>query len=475
VLDGSGAGITSAAPDDSGAGITSAALDDSGAGVTGDRAAPAGAGGVTSATEEVTAQAWTRSHAAAARRQSGRGDRQRRNPAGGMGAAAPGQRRGEGAAWFMARFPFVRCPCDRPGEFIGQSRNDLERRVVIGMLTDMDPSLKASADAASSARQAGPNDVPVILAEGLRKSYGPVQAVRDLSLQVCRGEILGLLGPNGAGKSTALRMLIGFQYPDAGRVAINGRDVLRDGPRARAHLGYLPEMVPLYRDMSVRVYLEYFARLRGVHEIKQETDRVIERLDLSGVTGRPCGNLSRGYRQRVGLAQALLGDPQVLILDEPTSGLDPNQIHDFRALVRHLGRDHAVLLSTHILPEAMEVCDRVLIMSRGAIVATGRPGDLMGDDREVHWARVRIPHPAGTGTESGEDIAGVAAGLGLRPESPVEGADRQVYRLNRPLRRAEAQALLRHVLDRDWEILEWGTGASGLEAVFRRLTLGEEP
>lgn len=300
-------------------------------------------------------------------------------------------------------------------------------------------------------------------AAGLEKSYGPVPAVRDLTFQVRRGEILGLLGPNGAGKSTALRMLIGFQYPDAGTVRLCGLDVLRAGPDARRRLGYLPESVPLYAEMPVRRYLDFFAALKGVPRREDELDRVLRLLDLETVQDRPCGNLSRGYRQRVGLAQALLGDPEILILDEPTSGLDPNQIHDFRALLRDLGRSRAVLLSTHILPEALEVCDRVLILSQGRAVGEGRPGELAGEDQAVHWARIRCPQPP---------LAGELARFRLVEERGREAQG--VVRLDGPLTRAEGRELLGLCLARGWEVLEWGTGAGGLEAIFRRLTLEEE-
>jgi ABC-2 type transport system ATP-binding protein len=304
----------------------------------------------------------------------------------------------------------------------------------------------------------------LVEAQGLHKSYGPVTAVADLSFAVRRGEILGLLGPNGAGKSTALRMLVGFQYPDAGRVFLAGADVLRDGHRARASLGYLPESVPLYAEMPARRYLEFFAAIKGVRDIRAGVARVAERLDLGSVLDRPCGNLSRGYRQRVGLAQALLGDPSVLILDEPTSGLDPNQISDFRALLREVGREKAVLISTHILPEALEVCDRILILSRGRAVAEGSPATLAGGEAALHWARFRAPAMLSPG--EGERF-------GLEVEGPP-GPDGAVFlRAHRELDRDEARALLRHALDHNWELREWGAGAAGLERVFRRLTLGE--
>lgn len=311
------------------------------------------------------------------------------------------------------------------------------------------------------------NDPQVLIrAAGLHKSYGPITAVRDLSFEVRRGEIVGLLGPNGAGKSTTLRMLIGFQYPDAGTVVLDGRDVYRDGARARRTLGYLPETLPLYVEMTVREYLDHFAALKGITgggaggTKRAAVDRVLGELDLSAVADRACGNLSRGYRQRVGLAQALLAEPSILILDEPTAGLDPNQIQDFRRLIRELGRERAILLSTHILPEALEICDRVLILNRGRIVASGRPDSLGDEDQTLHLARIRLP-------ESPDAEARQRFGL-------TDAGQGQTYRLAHDLDRERARELLRYVADRNGEVLEWHVGASGLEASFRRLTLGEE-
>jgi ABC-2 type transport system ATP-binding protein len=304
------------------------------------------------------------------------------------------------------------------------------------------------------------DSVVLIRARGLRKSYGPVRAVQDLSFDVRSGEILGLLGPNGAGKSTTLRMLIGYQFPDAGTIALNGKDVFREGDEARADLGYLPEALPLYAEMSVRGYLSFFAGIKGVTSSRVAIDRVVDLLDLGAVIKRPCGNLSRGYRQRVGLAQALLADPSILILDEPTSGLDPNQIQDFRQLIRSLGHDRAILLSTHILPEALEICDRMLILNRGRTVAEGSPRELAAEAVSLHWARVRA-HPA----PSAEEMERFAMQQEDQPG---------VYRIRRDLDREEARRFLGLVIERGWDLLEWHTGAAGLESVFRRLTLGVE-
>lgn len=299
-----------------------------------------------------------------------------------------------------------------------------------------------------------------IEARELRKTYGPVVAVRDLSFTVARGEILGLLGPNGAGKSTTLRMLIGFQYPDAGSAYLNGSDVFRAGDQARASLGYMPEVLPLYAEMTVREYLRFFSSLKRVTRAAQAEERVVALLDLAAVLDRPCGNISRGYRQRVGLAQALLADPAVLILDEPTSGLDPNQIHDFRQIIKELGKERAILLSTHILSEALEICDRVLILNRGQAAAAGSPRSLASAGASSLWVRLRSAAP-------------ISESLLARHALVREGQS-DVYRVEAERSAEESRELLRTIGEQGWELLEWHTGSSGLETVFRRLTLGEE-
>ena len=206
---------------------------------------------------------------------------------------------------------------------------------------------------------------------GLHRYYGNHCAVRDLDLELRRGEVLGLLGPNGAGKSTTMNMLTGNLAPDAGSVRIAGHDLLEDPRAAKTALGYLPEQPPLYLELTVDEYLDYAARLRRV-EGRDARERTKARCGLGDVGRRLIGNLSKGYRQRVGIAQALVHDPAVVILDEPTVGLDPNQIREIRALIVDLGRDHGVILSTHILPEVLATCTTVTIMDRGRLVYAER-------------------------------------------------------------------------------------------------------
>ncbi len=217
----------------------------------------------------------------------------------------------------------------------------------------------------------------------LTKAYGPVLAVSDVSFHVPKGQIVGFLGPNGAGKSTTLKMLTCYLPPTSGGATVNGFDIFHESEQVRENLGYLPENTPLYTDMKVTEYLDFRGRLRGMDRQHRRTriDYVIERCWLSNVRRRVIGHLSKGYRQRVGLADSLLHDPAVLILDEPTVGLDPTQIIETRKLITDLGGDHTLMLSTHILPEVEAVCDRAIIIAGGRIVAQGSPEELRNSRR----------------------------------------------------------------------------------------------
>ncbi|MBM3342355.1 MAG: ATP-binding cassette domain-containing protein [Betaproteobacteria bacterium] len=223
----------------------------------------------------------------------------------------------------------------------------------------MPPSVSSSAAAAATLR-----------AGGLTRRYGGVAAVDNIDLELNRGEVLGFLGPNGAGKSTTMQLLTGNLAPSAGAISICGIDLLESPVAAKAHIGYLPEVPPLYRDLNVGEFLDLAARLHRVPKGKRAgaVTRAIERCGLAQVSRKLIGTLSKGYQQRVGIAQAIVHEPDVVILDEPTVGLDPNQIRDIRALIRELGNAHSVILSTHILPEVEAICDRVQIMHRGKMV-----------------------------------------------------------------------------------------------------------
>ncbi len=210
----------------------------------------------------------------------------------------------------------------------------------------------------------------------LTKRYGAFTAVDDLSFTAKSGEVLGLLGPNGAGKTTTMRILTGFMPPSEGTATIAGYDVTRQSLEARRQVGYMPERVPLYPDMTVEAYVEFWARLRGVRRARAEAVRALERVDLASRRKSLVRKLSKGMRQRLGLAQALVHNPPVIILDEPTIGIDPEQVIEVREAVRSLGQDHTVMFSTHILTEAEQVCDRVIILNKGQIVAEGAPDTL---------------------------------------------------------------------------------------------------
>lgn len=232
----------------------------------------------------------------------------------------------------------------------------------------------------------------MIKVQGLTKYYRDLVAVDKISFEVPKGEILGFLGPNGAGKSTTMKMITGFLAPSSGTVHINGLDVFDNPIEVKGQIGYLPETPPLYLDMTARVYLRHVAELKNLPygKIQTELERVSERTGITHVLDRLLGNLSKGYRQRVGLAQALLGSPAVLILDEPSSGLDPAQIREIRDTIRDLAQDHTVILSTHILPEVTMLCNRVIIIDRGRIVKDGKIDELTGEGRLSDLLRLRV-------------------------------------------------------------------------------------
>jgi ABC-2 type transport system ATP-binding protein len=223
----------------------------------------------------------------------------------------------------------------------------------------------------------------MIQVQGVSKSFGGIRAVRDVTFDVARGEVVGLLGANGAGKSTTIRMVTGFVPADTGSISIGGHDTLDHAAQARRQVGYLPESAPSYAEMTTRDYLDFRGRLYGLRRPARRAaiEKSLARCDLGEVARRRVGHLSRGYRQRVGLAAAILSDPPVLVLDEPTSALDPKQIRQVRTLVRELARDKAVLVSSHILPEVEQTCDRIIVMARGRIKLNAKPRELLARHR----------------------------------------------------------------------------------------------
>lgn len=256
----------------------------------------------------------------------------------------------------------------------------------------------------------------MITIEGLCKDYGPRSAIRDLSFEVRRGEVLGFLGPNGAGKTTTMKIITAFMPPTSGRVSVMGFDTVKDSLKARRCIGYLPENNPLYNDLTVESFLAFAAGAKGVKPSQRRAriTQVIQMCGLKEVSGRLIGRLSKGFRQRVGLAQALISDPPVLILDEPTIGLDPRQIYEIRHLIKDVAKERTIILSSHILPEVSQLCDRVAIINNGGIVAIDRPENLKAGLREHTSISVR------TGPYAAEAVRAIGALEGVVKVVPAE-------------------------------------------------------
>ncbi|MGD2114351.1 MAG: ATP-binding cassette domain-containing protein [Acidobacteriota bacterium] len=309
----------------------------------------------------------------------------------------------------------------------------------------------------------------MIEAHDLTRRYGPATAVDGISFAVGEREIVGMLGPNGAGKTTALRMVTGFLPPNEGRVNVAGYDLLEEPLAARRELGYLPENVALYPEMRVEEYLGYRAQLHGMArgDARAALGETMERCLIADVRRKPIGTLSKGYRQRVGLAQAILHRPRVLVLDEPTVGLDPKQIIAIRELIRELGRERALLLSTHILPEVEILCDRVLIIDRGRIVGEGSPEDLRGRLQSHTQLRVELQ---GSPPGSADRLAALDGVDSVQPH-PASSGELLVRAAAGADPRAE---IFRAAVDNGWVLLGMAEERASLEDVFVRLTTREE-
>ncbi len=252
----------------------------------------------------------------------------------------------------------------------------------------------------------------MIEASGLTKRFGPVTAVADLSLSVQRGEVLGFLGPNGAGKSTTMKMITGYLAADAGRVSILGHDIETDTIAAREEIGYLPEGAPAYGDMTPRQFLRFIAEVRGFSggPANLRVDEAVAKTELAPVLDQPIETLSKGFKRRVGLAQAILHDPPVLVMDEPTDGLDPNQKHSVRGLIRQMSANKAIIVSTHLLEEVEAICTRAVIIDRGRIVADGTPSELLARSRYHNAVTLVLPAAQANGAKTTlERLANVAS------------------------------------------------------------------
>jgi ABC-2 type transport system ATP-binding protein len=309
----------------------------------------------------------------------------------------------------------------------------------------------------------------LVEAEDLTRYYGDFRAVDHISFGIDRGEIVGLLGPNGAGKTTTIRMLSGFLPASEGTARIAGRDVHAEPLAVRRHIGYMPENNPLYPEMRTSEYLAFRANLKGVPRRRraQRIGECMELCGLRGVTDQIIGTLSKGYRQRVGLADAMLGTPDVLILDEPTIGLDPNQIRETRNLIRSLSDHHTVLISTHILAEAEAICKRVLIIDKGRIIADDEPRALSSKTlRATVVAEVRAPRD--------EVLAGFG-GLAVEGDIQVEDIDGwQRVSVSAAAGEDVREDVFRLAVDRGWDLRELTQAQASLEDVFHRLTLGPQ-
>ena len=312
----------------------------------------------------------------------------------------------------------------------------------------------------------------MIEVQHLTKRYGGTTAVDDVSFRVERGEILGFLGPNGAGKTTTMRILTGYMPATEGKAVVAGFDVFDQPIEAKRRTGYLPETPPLYPDMTVREYLDFVAKVKGVPagERAQRVNGVMDRTRISDMSRRQCGKLSKGYKQRVGLAQALIHNPDVLILDEPTAGLDPKQIIETRELVKQLAGDHTVILSTHILPEVSQTCQRVVIINKGRVVAIDTPDNLTARLRGSETMYVQID--AGDADAAGalSRIAGVTR---------VAEADRREGRIGYEVESQQGhdirRDLARTIVGSGWGLLELRPMRMSLEDIFLSLTTDETP
>jgi ABC-2 type transport system ATP-binding protein len=312
----------------------------------------------------------------------------------------------------------------------------------------------------------------VIEVQHLTKRYGRVTAVDDVSFRVERGEILGFLGPNGAGKTTTMRILTGYMPASDGRATVAGYDVFEHPLEAKRRTGYLPETPPLYPDMTVREYLDFVARIKmqGVPAAQRRSrvNAVMDRTRVSDMATRLCSKLSKGYRQRVGLAQAIIHNPEVLILDEPTAGLDPKQIIETRELIRSLAGDHTVILSTHILPEVAQTCQRVVIINKGRVVAVDSPENLTARLRGTETMYVQVE---GGGAETPrvlEVLPGVTRVTLTDQRNGTAGYEVESAK-GQDIRRELARA----VVTRGWGLLELRPVRMSLEEIFLHLTTSE--
>jgi ABC-2 type transport system ATP-binding protein len=307
----------------------------------------------------------------------------------------------------------------------------------------------------------------MISVRNLVKCFGERRAVDGISFEVEKGVVLGFLGPNGAGKTTTMRMIAGFIPPTSGTIVVNGFDVVENPVRARGSIGYLPENAPLYEDMTVEEFLKFIAEMRGFRgaERQKKADELIEKCFLGAVRCQPIETLSKGYRQRTCFAQAILHDPPILILDEPTDGLDPNQKQVVRNMIRHMGKEKTIILSTHLLEEVEAICSRVLIISGGKLVAHGTPDELRKQSRYHNMVTLDVTAPRAEAENSLKQVAGVR-----RVEYIAGEGERHRFRVFPSNGISIAPAILEWAREHRWPVHDLQTHPGRLDDVFLRLT-----
>ena len=301
----------------------------------------------------------------------------------------------------------------------------------------------------------------------LRKTFGSIVAVEDVSFTVGRGEVLGFLGPNGAGKSTTMKMVTGFLTPTKGTVTVNGFDIWKQPLEAKKSLGYLPEGAPAYGEMTPLSFLLFIGEMRGFRgaELYRRVSETMEKVNLEGVEHQPIDTLSKGFKRRVGLAQAILHDPSVLILDEPTDGLDPNQKHEVRELIKTMAREKAIILSTHVLEEVHAVCTRAMIIAKGKVITDGTPAELEARSRYHNAVVLRLQGPRPDGVQT------MLEGLPGVERAEVLDEDKVEYRIlpkdGQPIIGSVSQCVHRQ----NWDVVELSVEHGHLDEVFRSLTV----
>ena len=312
----------------------------------------------------------------------------------------------------------------------------------------------------------------MIETKGLTKYYGDFPAITDVTFSVEQGEILGFLGPNGAGKTTTMKILTGFMPPTSGTATIGGYDVVANSLEARRRIGYLPETVPLYTDMTVEDYLEFMGTIRGMDRkrIRKRIGEVIDVCHLEEYQSTHIGKLSKGFRQRTGVAQAILHEPEVLILDEPTIGIDPIQVVETRQLIKDLGEEHTLILSTHILPEVSMICQRVIIIHEGQLIAVDRPENLSERLRGTERIKIEVRGPSSEVMAALREVPGVQDVS--RTTSITDGVN--AYTVDSRKGADLRDQIAATVVQKGWGLLHLESEVMSLEEIFLRLTTSEE-